>query len=270
MKDVFSKTEGSCPLVMSIPHLGQAIPDALANRMTPEARKVPDTDWDLDRLYGFAEELGVHIIKAHYSRYVVDLNRPPDDAPLYPGADNTGLVPVSTFASGPIYLPGEQPEADEIAARRTDYWQPYHTALEDLLEAVRTRFRIAILFDCHSIKSVLPRFFDGRLPDINLGTAEGISCAPDLQDVLAEALGRDGSYSLAVNGRFKGGYITRAFGRPDKAVHAYQIEHSTAVYMDEEPWFAYRADLAEAAGPVLRGAMERAIDWAESRAMVTT
>lgn len=270
MKSVYTLNQGTVPFVMSIPHLGTEIPDSMSRRMTPEALRVPDTDWDLDRLYDFAGEIGAYVIQAHYSRYVVDLNRPPDNRSLYPGADTTGLVPVSTFASEPIYLTGQEPDDKEIAARRDRYWRPYHEAITQLLSEIKDRFGIAVLFDCHSIKSRVPRFFDGTLPDINLGTADGAACAPELEDLLEAVLQDQQSHSVAVNGRFKGGHITRYFGQPENGIHAYQIEHSTSAYMTEEPWFAFSDDRARTFRTVLRAAMEQAVAWTLARARMTS
>jgi len=252
---------------MSIPHLGTALPDAIATRMTAAGHLVADTDWHLDRLYDFAAELGATVIGARTSRYVIDLNRAPDNKPLYPGASNTELVPTTTFDEEPIYLKGEIPDEAEIADRRTAYWRPYHERIEIELADLRARHGTVVLFDCHSIRSRVPRFFDGDLPDFNLGTAEGESCAAELRDRLAEVLRTTGSdYRLAVDGRFKGGYITRQYGRPTAGIHAFQMELSQITYMDETPPFAYRDDRAAAVKLALRAMLASAVEWAEAAA----
>jgi len=256
---------GEAPLLMSVPHLATDIPAEMAARMTAAGRAVADTDWHLDRLYDFAADLGAAILTPRYSRTVIDLNRDPDGRALYPGADNTGLVPSTPFAEEPIYRAGAEPDADEIAARRAAYWRPYHHRLAAALAEMRARHGTVVLFDCHSIKSRVPRFFDGRLPDLNLGTAEGKACAPELRTRLIAALSGDTGYTLAVDGRFKGGYITRHYGRPKDGVHAFQMELALAGYMEEEAPFAFREDLAARLRPLLRRMLEAARDWAAAR-----
>eukprot|EP01034_Spumella_vulgaris_P040437 gene40437-50017_t len=168
--------QGTQPLLVSMPHAGTYVPPALAARFTPEARQVPDTDWHMERLYAFAKDMGASILVATHSRYVVDLNRPPDGASLYPGQSVTGLCPVDTFDDTPIYAAGDVPQEAEIAARRYAVWAPYHAQLRAELDRIRFQHGVAILWDAHSIRSVLPRFFEGKLPDLNLGTANGESC----------------------------------------------------------------------------------------------
>jgi len=259
--ELFDFKPGTSPLLMSIPHVGEYVPDDIINRVMPIGRTVGDTDWYLDRLYNFANDLGASILRANYSRYVIDLNRAPDSRVLYPGASNTELVPTSTFLEAPLYEIDKEPDADEITRRRELYWEPYHQRISDAVSELRDRFGYCILFDCHSIKSILPRFFDGKLPDFNLGTVEGASCSTELQNILADTLSKYPSYSLAVNGRFKGGYITRQYGNPKKGVHAFQLELSTATYMDEKPEFQWREDLANLVRPSLQNMLQVAINW---------
>ncbi len=255
---------GRTPLLVSMPHVGTHLPADVARRMTEAARAVPDTDWHVDRLYDFLPGLGVATIRATHSRYVVDLNRPPDGGPLYPGASNTGLCPVTLFDDGPIYLPGEAPGADEIARRLEAYWRPYHDRLAAELAALKEQHGLALLFEAHSIRSRVPRFFEGRLPDLNLGTAGGASAAPELAARLAEVAGEAAGYTSILNGRFTGGYITRAYGRPGESVHAVQLELVQATYMDEVS-FAFREDLAAPLRPVLRRMIETMLDWASEQ-----
>ncbi|HEY0179270.1 MAG TPA: N-formylglutamate amidohydrolase, partial [Dokdonella sp.] len=171
--DVFSLHRGDAPLLVSLPHDGTRVPDDLAARMTASARRVPDTDWHVSRLYAFARELGASMLVPAYSRYVVDLNRPPNDASLYPGRNTTGLCPLVEFSGAPIYLDGRPPSSDEVAARVERYWRPYHDALaEELARLVAVHGRV-VLWEGHSIRSVVPFLFDGRLPDFNLGTVDG-------------------------------------------------------------------------------------------------
>jgi len=259
--DVFHFTAGRTPLLVSMPHVGTHIPDALARRMTDTARGVPDTDWHVDRLYDFLGDLGAAVIQATHSRYVIDLNRPPDSAPLYPGAANTGLCPTEQFDGQPVYRPNEMPGDAEVRDRLQRYWRPYHDRLTAELQALRARHGIALLFEAHTIRSRVPRLFDGRLPDINLGTADGRSCASDLAALLIETAGEAETYSSVLNGRFKGGYITRRYGRPTEGVHAMQLELSQITYMDEDPPYGFRDDLAQAVRPTLRAILQAMLSW---------
>jgi N-formylglutamate deformylase len=261
---LYELSPGGRPLLMSIPHTGTYIPPALASSMAHDAIEVPDTDWHLDRLYDFAAELDITVLKANYSRYVIDLNRPPDNRPLYPGANNTELVPTTTFAWRPIYSEGAVPDATEISRRRSTFWRPYHETIERTLADMQRRHHRVVLFDCHSIRSRVPRFFEGKLADLNLGTASGTSCHPDLRDRLEHVLRRARGFSLAVDGRFKGGYITRQYGRPAENIHCFQLELSEATYMEETPPFDYRADRADGIRPTLRAMLETALRWAEA------
>jgi len=261
--DHFTLHHGSAPLLVSLPHDGTAIPDEIAARMTPAALRVPDTDWHVGLLYAVAKELGASLIAPRWSRYVVDLNRPPDGHALYPGRSETGLVPFNTFAEEPIYRGGKVPGADEIAARVEQYWKPYHLALQDELRRLRQTHGRVVLWDGHSIRSRVPMFFDGQLPDFNLGTANGASCSPPMQARLAELLHAHASpatsaYSHVVNGRFKGGYITRRYGRPDEGVEAVQLELAQCTYMDEDS-FDYQPERAGNVQRVIRDLLEASL-----------
>jgi N-formylglutamate amidohydrolase len=223
---------GDSPLIVDVPHAGRHVPDAIALRMERRARALPDTDWHVDSLYDFVAATGATLAMATHSRYVVDLNRDPSGAVLYPGADNSELCPTRTFANDPIYRDGETPAEREIAARRITFFDPYHAMLEREIERVRARHGYAIVLDGHSIAARVPRFFAGRLPDLNLGTADGRSCAPSLQALATSVIAGAGGFSHVVNGRFKGGYITRRFGTPATGVHALQLEMVQDCYMD--------------------------------------
>ena len=258
--------QGTAPLLISMPHAGTHVPPAIAARLTPEARQVPDTDWHLERLYGFARDLGASILVATHSRYVVDLNRPPDGASLYPGQSVTGLCPVDSFDDRPLYTRADDTPGDaEVAARRQTYWQPYHPQLRAELERMRAAHGVAVLWDAHSIRSVLPRFFEGRLPDLNLGTGDGISCDPALaQTLLGEARAAT-AYTAVLNGRFKGGHITRHYGAPARNIHAVQLEMTQCSYMQEAPPFDYLPEVAAGVLPHLRRMVYAALAFARSR-----
>ena len=262
----FRFRQGTRPLLISMPHVGTHVPPALAARLTDEARHVPDTDWHLERLYAFADTLGASVLVATHSRYVIDLNRSPDGASLYPGQSVTGLCPVDTFDDTPLYANGDVPEEAEIAARRDAIWHPYHAKLAEELARIKAKHGIAMLWDAHSIRSELPRFFDGKLPDLNLGTGKGTSCDPALADrLLAIAREADG-YTSVLNGRFTGGYITRHHGQPGQGVHAVQLEMTQSSYMQEALPFDYLPDVAAAVQPHLQRMLEAVLAFAEARA----
>jgi N-formylglutamate amidohydrolase len=262
---LFELHRGDSPLIVDVPHAGRHVPDAILARLAGAARALPDTDWHVEKLYAFVRSTGATLMCATHSRYVVDLNRDPGGAALYPGADNTELCPTRTFSNEAIYLPGEAPGAAEIAARRATFFDPYHAVLAGEIERVRARNGYAILLDGHSIASEVPRFFAGRLPDFNLGTAEGASCDADLQSLAGDVIGGAAGFSHVVNGRFKGGYVTRHYGRPREEVHALQLEMVQDAYMDERP--PYRWDPARAAA--LARVLERLVialaEWRPAR-----
>jgi N-formylglutamate deformylase len=249
--DSYSLTLGTVPLLLSFPHAATLIPREIRTRMHAYALASADSDWHVDRLYAFAGELGVSMLVPKFSRYVIDLNRPADGAALYPGKNETGLVPTQDFSAKPIYLPGAEPGADEIGARLKSYWRPYHAALATELARLREQFGRVVLWDAHSIRSECPFFFEGSLPDLNLGTASGSSCAASLQTALVEKLAAQSDYSTAINGRFKGGYITRHYGNPSLGIDAVQMEIAQRNYMAEDSSFTYNDDGAARLGLVL-------------------
>ena len=250
---------GTVPLLVSIPHVGTEIPDELARRMTSAALQRADVDWHLELLYAFAAEMGAGLLVARYARHVIDLNRPPEDESLYPGQDVTGLLPLDTFRKEPLYLPGQAPGAAEAAERRERYWRPYHEALAAELARQRALHGRVVLWEAHSIASRMPRFFAGKLPDLNLGTDEGRACSRACQAAVEAEMAAQRAYTHVSNGRFKGGYITRHYGRPEAGIHALQLEMCQSTYMDERAPFGYRSDLAERVQPLLRRMLNAAL-----------
>lgn len=257
---------GPAPLLVSMPHVGLEVPEAIGGRLSEAALGLPDTDWHVDRLYDFLEALGANWIAANYSRYVIDLNRAPDGQALYSGARETELCPTTSFAEAPLYRPGQAPDEAEVAERRERYWKPYHERLNETLAALSERHGRVLLWDAHSILSHVPRFFEGRLPDLNLGSRGGTSADAELIERVASVAteAEAEGFSQALDGRFKGGYITRNYGRPQAGIHALQLELSQITYMDEQPPFSFREDLACRIRPVLRRLLEAALAWARA------
>lgn len=253
--DTYTLHRGTAPLLVSLPHDGTAVPDAIAARLTDSARRVPDTDWHVARLYDFARELGASILVPAYSRYVVDLNRPPDDVSLYPGQNTTGLCPQVQFSGQAIYRDGHQPDEEDVRDRVATYWRPYHDALAGELARIRAAHGRATLWEGHSICSVVPFLFEGQLADFNLGTAAGASCSAPLQQRLQAVLEGQGDYTHVSNGRFKGGYITRQYADPVNHVDAVQLELSQRNYMDEDTW-EYLPERAHGVQWVIRKLLE--------------
>ncbi|HET7656268.1 MAG TPA: N-formylglutamate deformylase [Luteimonas sp.] len=255
---IFTLHRGNAPLLVSLPHDGSEIPKAMAARMTPAARRAPDTDWHVGRLYAFAMTLGASVLAPCYSRYVVDLNRPPDDTSLYPGQNTTGLCPLRQFSDEPVYREGQEPDEEEVRARVERYWRPYHDCLQAELARIRSAHGRVVLWEGHSIRGEVPFLFEGRLPDLNLGTAGGASCSPELQQRLEAVLAGQEDYDWVANGRFKGGYITRHYGDPGNGVDAVQLEISQRIYMDEAS-FAWEEARAARTQRLLRALLQAAL-----------
>ncbi|APG47594.1 N-formylglutamate deformylase [Phaeobacter porticola] len=233
--DLMTFVAGSTPVLLNVPHAGTLLPGEVKSRLREDALELKDTDWHMDQLALPCADLGVSILAADYSRYVVDLNRSAEDMPLYSGP-TTGLVSQIDFDGCPLYLEGQEPDTDDTEARIQSYWAPYHQALNAEIQRIKAQFGICVLVDLHSIRSQVPRLFDGVLPDFNLGTNSGASTAARFESC-AEKFLQSASYSFVKNGRFKGGYITRHYGRPSQNVHALQLEIAQATYMREyAPW----------------------------------
>lgn len=259
--EIFTLHRGQSALLISFPHIGTLNPIDQQYRYTPRALESEDTDWFLDRLYAFAAELGATFIVPRFSRYLIDLNRSSDNAPMYPGRNNTELCPTRHFSGDVLYRENLAPDDAEIQ-RRVEYcWQPYHDALRDELARIRSTHGHAVLFDAHSIKSELPWLFEGQLPHMSIGTANGASCAPTLTDAVVRAFAAQSQFSHVLNGRFKGGHITRHFGKPDEGVHAIQLEMCWRAYMLESPPLRWNDTLAVGVTPLLRAFVETLIGW---------
>ena len=261
---------GTSPLLVSMPHIGTEIPADLQDDFVPRALAVEDADWHLDRLYNFLPSLGASVLTPRYARYVIDLNRPPDDAPMYPGAANTELCPTRFFTGDALYKGGRAPHGPQRVARRRTYWQPYHSALAQELARIKALHGYALLWDAHSIRSRIPWLFEGKLPDFNIGTASGASADASIADAVTAAVAAASIVDMAqggattagspgasgvthvLNGRFKGGYITRHYGAPQDHVHAVQLEKCQSLYMQEEMPFAYDVHKAAQIQPLLQ------------------
>lgn len=225
-------SEGGAPLIISFPHTGTAIPEDIQGRLISPWRARKDTDWWVDRLYDFAGELGVTTIRTSVSRTVIDVNRDPSGASLYPGQATTDLCPLTTFDGEALYRRGCEPDTHEIATRRERFFEPYHAALAAQIQRLKANHATVVLYDAHSIRSRVPRLFEGLLPQFNLGTNNGSTCQPELQAQI-EAACKRAAFSHVTNGRFKGGWTTRHYGQPAQGVQAVQMELACRGYMHE-------------------------------------
>lgn len=245
--------EGDDPLILGLPHTGTHLPKAIAQRLNARGRLLADTDWHIERLYAGLVP-GATTVRATFHRYVIDANRPPSGDSLYPGQNTTGLVPLTDFDGHPIWA--DPPTADDIEARRVAFHAPYHAALAAQIARVRARHGVAILYDCHSIRSTIPFLFPGTLPDFNIGTTDGASCDPRVTGAVLGAVQAAPGQTHVLNGRFKGGWTTRHYGQPRAGVHAIQMELAQATHLaSETPPFAYDPDKAEALRVTLHAAL---------------
>lgn len=264
MDNVLSFTQGQIPLLVSIPHAGLELTPTVESGLVDEALGLPDTDWHIPLLYAFAKEMGASVLVGHYSRFVIDLNRPSDDQPLYAGA-TTGLYPATLFDGVPLFKERQEPSAEERKRYLEHVWTPYHQTLGSELERLRTAYGYALLWDAHSIRSVVPHLFEGQLPDFNLGTFNGASCDPQVASRLEAVCTAAEGYSHVLNGRFKGGHITRQYGDPARDIHAVQLELAQCRYMEEFEPFSYREDLAAPTQGVIRQLLEAFVAWGQER-----
>ncbi|MBX9589300.1 MAG: N-formylglutamate deformylase [Hyphomonadaceae bacterium] len=259
------------PLIVSLPHTGTEIPpDIEACCVSPWlARK--DCDWWIDKLYGFVRELGATTIHTAISRTVIDVNRDPSGVPLDPGQAATELVPATTFDGEALWRPGLAPEAAEVSRRIATYFHPYHAALAAEIQRLRGRHARIALYDCHAIRSIIPRLFPGELPVISIGTNAGLSCDMDLAEPIA-AIASASRFSAVIDGRFKGGYITRHYGAPERGVHAVQMVLACRGYLrepigsvDERSWpVPYDPGFAAALQATLRAILDACLSFAEN------
>jgi len=254
MNELFEYHEGNLPLLISVPHDGRQLPEEQRERMTGTGLDIPDTDWHVAELYDFAREFGASMIVANYSRYVVDVNRPASDAAMYEGQVATGLCPQYTFAGDPLYQHDTAVPTQEVVERVDRYWRPYHDKIEAALSGMLARYGHALLWDAHSITSRVPRLFDGELPVLNLGTFDGNSCDPRISRALLE-IAEASPFESVLNGRFKGGYITRHYGDPEREVHAVQLELAQRAYMNE-----VSRDYDDELASSLRGTLRELLD----------
>lgn len=256
---------GELPLLLGLPHTGTELPGDVGERLNERGRRLADTDWHVERLYAGLID-GVTSVRTRVHRYVVDVNRDPSGASLYPGRNTTGLVPLTDFDGQPIWRPGAEPDGDEIARRRERWHAPYHAVLAAEIARLRARHGFVVLYDCHSIRSRIPFLFEGALPDFNIGTDGGRSCDPSIARAVAGICAAAGEWSLVVDGRFRGGWTTRHHGRPAEGVHAIQMELAQSTYLAAEapPW-PYDEAKAERLRAVLRRILATLAEWRPGR-----
>jgi N-formylglutamate deformylase len=258
MPDWLGVTQRDAPLIVSLPHTGTTIDDALLSRFVSPWRARKDCDWHIERLYDVADGLGATMIRTAISRSVIDVNRDPAGQSLYPGQATTELCPTTTFDGEPLYREDDAPDAAEIMRRRATYFDPYHAALAGEIERLRARHPRIVVYDAHSIRSRIPRLFEGELPVFNIGTNGGVTCAASLQNAVERACDATG-LSRVSNGRFKGGYITRRYGRPEAGVHAIQMELACRGYLREPPGAVSEADWPADYDPAFAAPMQEAL-----------
>jgi len=245
---------GDGPVVLGMPHTGTDVPPDIRARLNARGRELADTDWNIDRLY---EGLlaGATVVRATFHRYMIDANRDPSGASLYPGQNTTGLVPLTDFDGEAIWE--TPPTAADVAARKQAFHAPYHAALEAELARVQAAHGVAVLYDCHSIRSRVPYLFEGRLPDFNIGTNGGVTCAPAIAEAVEQVCRAAKGRTTVLDGRFKGGWTTRHYGRPAEGRHAIQMELAQANYMQEAPPWEFDRERADRLRPHLREILDR-------------
>jgi N-formylglutamate deformylase len=272
-EDWLEVRRGAAPLIVSIPHTGLDL-RGLEPRLVSDWLARKDADWFVETLYDFVAGFDATIVRTRVSRTVIDVNRDPSGASLYPGQATTGLCPTTSFDGEPLYKTGLEPDEHELAERRRLYFEPYHQTLAQEIARLKARKGAVLIYDCHSIRSLIPRLFDGELPKFNLGTNSGASAAPELLGRISDILATSGE-SFAIDGRFKGGWITRSFGRPRGGVHALQMELACRAYIDEpmgpvdeSNWpVVYRPDYAKSTRDFLQRIIASALEWTREAAL---
>jgi N-formylglutamate deformylase len=263
---VFDVMRGDSPVVLAQPHGGTFVPDDLMRRLNVVGQGLADTDWHITQLYDGLLK-GATVVKSNVHRYVIDANRDPEGASLYPGQNTTTLCPLTDFDGLDIWQDNQAPSEDEIEARRLAYHAPYHSALADELARIKAKHGVAILYDCHSIRSEIAFLFDGVLPVFNIGTNMGATCAPEIEQAVHAQCAAAKTYDTVLNGRFKGGWTTRHYGQPEDAVHAIQMETAQRGYVTETPPWSYQSDRATALRSVLGGVLNSLDKLARSGAL---
>lgn len=264
--NVFDVTRGDSPIVLAQPHGGTLVPDDLVARLNPNGQGLDDTDWHITQLYDGVLN-GATVVKSNVHRYVIDANRDPAGASLYPGQNTTTLCPLTDFDGHDIWLPGQAPSDDEVEARRAAYHAPYHAAIVAELQRVKAIHGVAILYDCHSIRSNIPFLFEGVLPVFNIGTNIGVTCDAQIEQQVKSSCDAATDFDTVLNGRFKGGWTTRHYGQPATGVHAIQMELAQRAYMDEAAPWGYREDRAAVLRPILTNLLEKLDQTARSGAL---
>lgn len=249
-------SRGSSPLILALPHTGTFVPPEVWAALNERGRRLSDTDWHLDRLYGGLAP-DATVVAANFHRYVIDANRDPSGVSLYPGQNTTALCPLTDFDGHSIYEQGREPDAEEIERRRTQFHAPYHAALAAEIDRVRSAHGVAVLYDCHSIRSHIPFLFEGRLPDLNVGTNNGMTCAREMEQAVAALCAGSPGYTSVLNGRFRGGWTTRHYAMPDRGIHTIQMELAQSTHLEAETTpFAYAEGKAGRLRPLLKTILE--------------
>lgn len=256
MMDPVTVKSGTSPLILALPHTGTFVPPDVWAALNERGRRLTDTDWHLDRLY---DDLvpDATVVAANFHRYVIDANRDPSGISLYPGQNTTALCPLTDFDGYSIYEQGREPDAGEIDRRRTLFHAPYHQVLATEIDRVRSANGVAVLYDCHSIRSHIPFLFEGKLPDLNVGTNNGVTCAPGMEKAVATLCSNASDYTSVLNGRFRGGWTTRHYAGPDRNIHTIQMELAQSTHLETETTpFAYDEGKAARLRPLLKTILE--------------
>jgi formiminoglutamase len=257
MSEVYTLERGSSPIILGLPHTGTYVPPEIWKRLNSNGRILADTDWHIEQLYDGLLP-GASRVRALFHRYVIDANRDPAGVSLYPGQNTTTLVPETDFDGLPIWQEGQGPSQADVAERTQRFHAPYHAALAEEIARVRAQHGIAVVFDCHSIRSNIPFLFEGKLPVFNIGTADGTTCDPTIETAAVEIARAATGFTHILNGRFKGGWTTRFYGKPEQGVHAIQLELAQDTHLQAEaPPFAFSADKAERLQGHLRQMLQR-------------